>query len=471
MMKNKKFARYSVVFCVLGILFMFMYSGLQNDQINIIQAFSAWNVNSTQQPMAIGNLVCILLAFVYGTCFIKFGVRKTVIPCIILAALGCIGIALANGLACASSELSVSTHSVGDPQVIGHYGLLWISLFVVRCCCMCMQMTGFQLAASWFVRYRGRILGIICLGSPLFTVLCTSVMTSFISRRLGGDYRPFYIGLAVLLVLMAVMTALFLREKPEDVGLFPDGADHPPESEQEQEEKLSVRQVLGMKKSWLMICNYGAYQFIVITCMASLAAWFTYLCVTNAEVVATGPLGELFVELGGLKGTGASTLFIGQATKWLSLGAILGIPMSFIFGSINDRFGTPTASLILGFTELFTVIGLMAQHRVVAATGACSVPMLILWGFGVGCMTGGTPALHPASISFAFGRRAYQSANRIIMAIQLIPSAVGASIMIALIDAGKGVLGYWILLAIVLFGIATTIPMFKMRDANAPERN
>ena len=74
------------------------------------------------------------------------------------------------------------------------------------------------------------------------------------------------------------------------------------------------------------------------------------------------------------------------------------------------------------------------------------------------------------SINFAFGRRAYQSANRVIMSIQLIPAAVGVSIMIALIDAGKGLLGYWILLAIVLFGIATTIPMFMMKDANAADR-
>ena len=56
------------------------------------------------------------------------------------------------------------------------------------------------------------------------------------------------------------------------------------------------------------------------------------------------------------------------------------------------------------------------------------------------------------------------------MAIQLIPSAVGTAIMIALIDAGKGLLGFWILLAIVLFGIATSIPMFLMKDANAEDR-
>ncbi len=469
MMENKKFTRYAVAFCVLGTLFMFMYSGLQNDQINIIQSFSAWSKTSTQQPLAVGNLLCIALTFVFGTCFIKFGVRKTLIPCIVIAALGCVGLAAANGLACSSETLTVAAHAANDPLVKGTYWLFWVSLFAIRCCCMCLQMAGFQLASSWFVRYRGRVLGIISLGSPLFSVLCTSVMTSFISRRLGGDYRPFYIGVATVLAVMAVLTGLLLRDKPEDVGLFPDGADLPPVSERTEEEPLTVRQVLRMKKSWLLICNYGAYQFIVITCMASLAAWFTYLCVTNAEVVSAGALGQLFSELGGLKGTGASTLFIGQATKWLSVGAILGIPMSFIFGLINDKLGTPIASLILGITELCTVIGLMTQHGAVAATGSCSVPMLILWGFGVGCMTGGTPALHPASVSFAFGRRSYQSANRVIMAIQLIPSAVGAFIMIALIDAGKGMLGYWILLAIVLFGIATTIPMFMMKDANAAD--
>ena len=470
MMKNKKFARYAAAFCVLGILFMFMYSGLQNDQINIIQSFSAWSKTSTQQPLAVGNLACIALTFVYGTCFIRFGVRRTLIPCIVVAALGCVGLVCANGLACANEALTVSGHGANDPLVVGNYLLFWISLFAIRCCCMCLQMAGFQLASSWFVRYRGRVLGIISLGSPLFSVLCTSVMTSFISRRLGGDYRPFYIGIALVLTAVAVLTALLLRDKPEDVGLFPDGADKPPVSEHVEETPLTVKQVLCMKKSWLMICNYGAYQFIVITCMASLAAWFAYLCVTNAEVVAAGPLGQLFVELGGLKGTGASALFIGQATKWLSVGAILGIPMSFVFGFINDKLGTPVASLILGVTELCTVVGLMAQHSAVAATGACSVPMLILWGFGVGCMTGGTPALHPASINFAFGRRSYQSANRVIMAIQLIPSAVGASVMIALIDAGKGMLGYWILIGIVLFGIATTLPMFRMKDANAADR-
>ena len=456
MLKNKKFARYAIAFCILGVVWMFFYSGLQNDQINIIQGFSAWSNSATLAPMTVGNLVCIALTMVYGTCFIKFGVRKTLIPCIALSALGCAGIAAANGLSCNGG--------------VGNYALYAVSLFVVRCTCMCFQMSGFQLAASWFIRYRGRVLGIITLGSPLFSVIGTSVMTKFITENLGGDYRPFYYGLCIILVIIAVLTGALLRDYPEDVGLYPDGSDTAPKSEANDEVKLSVGQVLSMKKSWIMIINFGVFQFIINACMASMVAWFTHLVVVNADAVAAGAVGAQFAAMGGLEGGGAMALFVGQATKWLSVGAILGIPMSFIFGVIDDKLGTPVASLVLGITEFLPVIGLMAQKSAVASTGSCNVPMLILWGFGVACMTGGVPTMHPASISFAFGRREYQAANRVIMAIQLIPCAFAAQIMASLINSSNDMAGWIMCLVLIVIGLIFTIPMFKMQDSNAADR-
>ena len=457
MLKNKKFARYAIAFCILGVVWMFFYSGLQNDQINIIQGFSGWSNTQTLAPMTVGSLVCIVLTMVYGTCFIKFGVRKTLTPCIILSALGCAGIAAANGLACNGGT--------------GNYVLYAISLFIVRCTCMCFQMSGFQLAASWFIRYRGRVLGIITLGSPLFSVIGTSVMTSFISNNLGGDYRPFYYGLCIVLVIIAILSCCLLRDFPEDVGLFPDGADTAPKSEANNDEvNLTVGQVLKMKKSWIMIVNFGIYQFIINACMASMVAWFTHLVVTNVDTVAAGAMGGMFAGMGGMEGAGVMVLFVGQATKWLSLGAIIGIPMSFIFGVIDDKLGTPVASLVLGITEFLPVIGLMAQKSAVAATGSCNVPMLVLWGFGVACMTGGVPTMHPASISFAFGRREYQAANRIIMAIQLIPCAFAAQIMAALINSSNDMSGWIMCLVLIVIGLIFTLPMFKMKDSNAADR-
>ena len=427
MAKNKKFLGYGILLSILGIVFMFLYSGLQNDQINIIQAFSGWSGDATMAPMTVGNFVCIVLTFLYGTMFIKFGVKKSLIPTMILCAVGCIGVAAANGLACNGGE--------------GNYVLYFISLFITRCTCMMLQMAGFQLVASWFVRFRGQIMGVITVGSPLFSVVGTSGMTTLITKKLGGDYRPFYIAIAVLLVIVAVVVAFAIKDTPEDAGLYPDGADHPLKSEGAGEEvKLTIKDILSTKKGWQVIISFGALTFIINACMGSMAMrYFT---------------------LGG----GEPTIWL-QAVKYLSIGALLGIPMSYVFGLIDDKVGTVKAAIVLGLCELLPILGLMLQPE-----GGSKVLMLV-WGFGVACMTGGVPTLHPCIMAFAYGRREYQAANRIIMAIQLIPSAVAAQIMVGFMQRGQTTTAYIMLLIVLAVGIITLLTMLGMKDANAADRD
>ncbi len=427
MAKNKKFLGYGILLSILGIVFMFLYSGLQNDQINIIQAFSGWSGDATMAPMTVGNFVCIVLTFLYGTMFIKFGVKKSLIPTMILCAVGCIGVAAANGLACNGGE--------------GNYVLYFISLFITRCTCMMLQMAGFQLVASWFVRFRGQIMGVITVGSPLFSVVGTAGMTTLITKKLGGDYRPFYIAIAVLLVIVAVVVAVAIKDTPEDAGLYPDGADHPLKSEGAGEEvKLTIKDILSTKKGWQVIISFGALTFIINACMGSMAM--------------------RYITLGG----GEPTIWL-QAVKYLSIGALLGIPMSYVFGLIDDKVGTVKAAIVLGLCELLPILGLMLQPE-----GGSKVLMLV-WGFGVACMTGGVPTLHPCIMAFAYGRREYQAANRIIMAIQLIPSAVSAQIMVGFMQRGQTTTAYIMLLIVLAVGIITLLTMLGMKDANAADRD
>ena len=427
MAKNKKFLGYGILLSILGIVFMFLYSGLQNDQINIIQAFSGWSGDATMAPMTVGNFVCIVLTFLYGTMFIKFGVKKSLIPTMILCAVGCIGVAAANGLACNGGE--------------GNYVLYFISLFITRCTCMMLQMAGFQLVASWFVRFRGQIMGVITVGSPLFSVVGTAGMTTLITKKLGGDYRPFYIAIAVLLVIVAVVVAFAIKDTPEDAGLYPDGADHPLKSEGAGEEvKLTIKDILSTKKGWQVIISFGALTFIINACMGSMAM--------------------RYITLGG----GEPTIWL-QAVKYLSIGAILGIPMSYVFGLIDDKVGPVKAAIVLGLCELLPILGLMLQPE-----GGSKVLMLV-WGFGVACMTGGVPTLHPCIMAFAYGRREYQAANRIIMAIQLIPSAVAAQIMVGFMQRGQTTTAYIMLLIVLAVGIITLLTMLGMKDANAADRD
>ena len=189
------------------------------------------------------------MTFVYGSLFIKFGVKKPLIVVLAITAVGVIGIALANGLDCNGGAAS------------GNYTLYCISMFVVRCGCMILQMAGFQLVANWFIRYRGQIMGIITMGSPLFSVIGTSVMSTFIAKKLGGDYRPFYIGIALIIVAICLIIAFGIKDTPEEAGLYPDGAQTPPKSEKGEEVNLTVGQVLRQGKAWQLIISFGAFQF------------------------------------------------------------------------------------------------------------------------------------------------------------------------------------------------------------------
>lgn len=426
--RNNKFLGYGILLSVMGIVFMFLYSGLQNDHINIIQTFSGWS-NDATMLLTVGNFACIVLTFLYGTMFIKFGVKKSLIPVMLICAAGCIGLVFANGLKSSGGE--------------GNYVVFFISLLVVRCACMMFQMAGFQLVASWFVRLRGRIMGIVTVGSPLFSVIGTAGMTTLIEKNFHGDYRPFYVGIAVIIVVVAVVVAIAMKDTPEDVGLYPDGAQHALKSEAGEEVKLRIKDILTSKKGWQMIISFGALTFIINACMGSMAVRYMSL--------GAGPHGEPIVWL--------------EAVKWLSLGALLGIPMSYIFGWLDDKFGTIKASIILGLTELLPILGLMFQPE------GGSVPLMILWGFGVACMTGGVPTLHPCIMAYAYGRKEYQSANRIIMAIQLIPSAVAAQIMVGFLGRGQAAIAYTMLLIVLVVGIITLISMLKMKDANAEDRD
>ncbi len=84
-------------------------------------------------------------------------------------------------------------------------------------------------------------------------------------------------------------------------------------------------------------------------------------------------------------------------------------------------------------------------------------------------MTGGVPPCIP-SISFAFGRREYQAANRIIMAIQLIPCAFARSDHGRPDHSSNDMSGWIMCLVLIVIGLIFTLPMFKMKDSNAADR-
>lgn len=423
MFKNAKFARYSIMLMLLGIMYMFMYSGLQNDHINILTPYLAqnygWDDLKITNPVTYGAIVVIVLYLVIGAAFVKFGVRKILVPSLVLLAMGCVGIAVAGE----------------------NYGIYFVSLFVVRIMVVPLQMGGFMLAANWFIKYRGRVLGVVTAGSPLFSIAGIGTLTAM-ANSMG--LQTAYLAIAGVLILMGVLTAFALKDNPEDAGLFPDGADQAPLSEKNDAGvTVSLKEILTDSRAWKLIISYGILQFVIVAMMAYMAV--RYITLGTPEDVPN--------------------LFVSKALLWLSVGAAAGIPMSYVLGYIDDKLGSIKASLVLIILYFFAVVPLA-----IMPVGG-SVPLMIVWAFGVACMTGGMPTMHPCVTNYVYGRKKYMAANKWIMTIQAIPMAFAIAFMGFFNQMGQLTTAYYVLMGLLVVAFITVLTMRNIPDANAADRD
>ncbi len=424
MFNDRKFTGQALLLMLLGVFLMFFYAGLQTDHLNVLtpylQATYGWDDLAITNPVTAAAIVSIVLYLVAGAAYVKYGVRRILVPSILLLALGCLGIALAGE----------------------NYAIYAMSLFVVRALVVPLLLGAFLLAANWFIKYRGRVLGVVTAGAPLFSIIGIAAM-NWLANDVGLGLNVYAV-IAAILVAMVLVAAFGIKDTPEESGLFPDGADHRPLSEeQDAGEPITVRQLLGEVRAWQLIVSYGILQFVIVAMMAYMAV--RYISLSTPENVPN--------------------LFVSEALIWLSVGAASGIPMSYVIGWIDDKLGSIKASLVLNILFFFAVVPLA-----VMPVGGSEV-LMVVWAFGVACMTGGVPTMHPCITTYVYGRKHFMAANKWIMTIQAVPMAFAVAFMAAFNDAGMLTNAYYVLIGLLVVSFVTILTMRKIPDANAEDRD
>ncbi len=109
------------------------------------------------------------------------------------------------------------------------------------------------LVNQWFVTKRGRAIALMGLGFPLSNAVLPP-LSRYLIDTIG--WREAYAVLGIIVVLLVVPAAILLvRNRPEDVGLYPDGADEPPLIEQAvgyDAEAAASRPVLTSSAFWML---------------------------------------------------------------------------------------------------------------------------------------------------------------------------------------------------------------------------
>lgn len=403
---------------LLGAACAFVCTALAAGQLDIIQRFSTaagggWSQARTALPATLGSFAAAPAAALYCALSARYGVRRTLIPCLLLTALGCVGVAAARGMDAAG----------GAAQ--GVYWLYFASMLALRSVCVCLPLACFQLAVNWFEAQRGRALGVMCAGVPIFYAVGTPVFSNLVAGRLGGDYRALYLAASVLLTALAVLVRLCAAERPEAVGMFPDGAPRPPDT----------RDIAPRGRMSLLALAGGAPLFVLCACMGSMPT--------------------RFMELGGL------TLWLG-ASRRLAVGVILGIPAGALLGALTDRRGVGPAAALLSLLSLVPVISLWRMP-----TGGGVWPLLF-WGVGAGLLLGGAPVLLPAGTAHLFGREGYPAAAGLILPAALLPAAAAAPLSRRLLTAGQLELLYGGLAAVGILGLVAALRLWSLAAEDAP---
>ena len=143
------------------------------------------------------------------------------------------------------------------------------------------------LVPKWFVRKRGRALGISTMGVGLGALIFPGGVSALVD---AFGWRDAWLYFGLMAGGVSLLLALFVRTRPEDVGLLPDGdavppvpADHLPSAHLAnapgqpgiaEERSLTRREALRTPAFWLLLLSFG---FVGFGIMGFQANWLPYL--------------------------------------------------------------------------------------------------------------------------------------------------------------------------------------------------
>ncbi|MDP2327166.1 MAG: MFS transporter [Dehalococcoidia bacterium] len=193
---------------------------------------------------AVGTGVSAAMVLAVSRLADRYGVRRT-LPLV----------ALGVGLACISMSMAQGAFVV------------FVSFSALRALAQgSLTINTTVLTAQWFVRKRGRAMSLQGLGFPLSLAVIPLLARTLIDQI---GWREAYVVLGVMVWVLVIPLAFFvIRERPEEMGLFPDGADGPPPGETADAAALATatpdrRRVLTSLRFWWLALPLSTPALVV----------------------------------------------------------------------------------------------------------------------------------------------------------------------------------------------------------------
>ncbi len=202
---------------------------------------------------ACGTAVSAAMTFGIGRMVDRHGARVVLIVVALSFGIACIGMALITGpLGLLAGFAALRALGQGSLPVIATL-----------------------LTAQWFVLYRGRAMALVMLGFAASNALLPPVTQALVTV---WGWRETYLVLGGMVWLLIIPAAiLVVRDRPESIGRYPDGAATPPVSEQRNDPaqpRIAAQLSLRSAAFWLLALPLAAGPFLITALVFHQAAIF-----------------------------------------------------------------------------------------------------------------------------------------------------------------------------------------------------
>ncbi len=275
------------------------------------------------------------------------------------------------------------------------------------------------LVSAWFgAKRRGIAAGIAVAGSSIGLMVTGPLIPAILNQYGAEGWRVSWYALGAMALGVFVLCVLFLRNRPDEIGLTPVG-ESVAESDKRNAEKKASSLDWGLVYKSRVLWHLAAIYF---------AFGFSYIIYSTFFV-------KYLVKEGGLSAGGAGTL-------WLQVGIVSTIS-GFIWGSISDRWGRRAGLLCVFMLQGIAFLVFGFSRDLLAVYSSAALFALTAWSI---------PALMAALSGDLFGTRLAPAALGLLTIAMGLGQAIGPYLAGAIADATQS-----FALAFVIAGIVALV--------------
>jgi len=379
--------------------------------IESFQSEFGWSVEQISWSAGIFAIVFGACGPFIGTLISKIGARKTML-------IAAVGASLLN-LGWASLQNLPMLYAI---SVVG--GFVMAGTTLVPCQ---------TLVTSWFDKYRGRAMAYSMLGIG-FGGMVLPPLNEFMIRAIGWR-MSWVVGAGMVWVFVIPLITIFVRTKPQDLGLLPDG-----EAASETAEGQEKQRLVGLSVA-------DAVRTVAFPLLVSI-----FILQLIGQSIINFHFVPFAIQQGGFTAPQAA-MFYGAAVGFSVVG-------KFLFGWAADRW-SPT--ILMAATGFLAAVGPVALELFVVRGGGTNPLVLWLHAVPYGIGFGGQVILLPVLVGRCFGPLNFGKIQGLVMSGFAVGVLVGIPLAGRIFDK-TGSYEIAIIIAVAVFAVSGVLSLMVRPD-------